>query len=608
MFKNKKSLTYLGYGFLFIMATIMIILFVQNAKVSDFLTAMENKTFDLRQNILVNSSWKKPSKDIVLVTIDDASYEYLLGKYGEWPIPRTVYANLINYLEKEKPTAIVFDLMFIKSIKSKQNADVALVNAIKKNNNVYSSMNFDNEAFDVREPINLDKKFSVNVKNDSDVDFINGQAKDLTFTNCRSILPQIMESTSNIGFINASRSSDGILRKLPPFMVYKNAFYPHLSLLIGLKYLESKNELKPGTEASNFYINRHNNIDLGQRIIPVDKDGGAILNWYGPAGVTFQEVPLYKIIKAINGEGKVDFNFKNKIIYVGTTAVSLYDTKSVPIDKLYPGVEVHATYVNNLIDNNFIKKVETPINVAIGIILALLIGFVVIKTQSTVVSLGTTLLTTLGYIVLTYYAMKFFNLWFAIILPVTFILLIFIAAYIVKYLLKSRDFEYQYKLATTDGLTELYNHRYFQEQMILQVENSKRYNSVFSLIIIDIDFFKKFNDMFGHQSGDAVLRQVAQKLKKNVRASDFVCRYGGEEMSIILPNTDKNEAISTAHKICQTIAESPFRLANDKESQVTISLGVATYPEDGEEPSEIIDVADKRLYSAKENGRNQVGI
>ena len=140
----------------------------------------------------------------------------------------------------------------------------------------------------------------------------------------------------------------------------------------------------------------------------------------------------------------------------------------------------------------------------------------------------------------------------------------------------------------------------------MQVEQSKRYNTNFSLIIIDIDFFKKFNDTFGHQSGDAVLRQVAQTLKKNVRATDVVCRYGGEEMSIILPNTSKEEAMTTAQKICNRVAEKKFKLAADKEANVTISLGVSTYPADGESAVEIIEAADKCLYEAKNNGRNQV--
>ena len=168
--------------------------------------------------------------------------------------------------------------------------------------------------------------------------------------------------------------------------------------------------------------------------------------------------------------------------------------------------------------------------------------------------------------------------------------------FIVKYLIKSRDFEHQYRLATTDGLTGLYNHRYFQEQMKMQVEQAKRYNSPFSLIIIDIDHFKRFNDTFGHQSGDAVLRQVAMTLKKNVRATDIVCRYGGEEMSIILPNIGKDEAFSTAQKICKRVAENSYKLSGDRESNVTISLGVATYPFDGVDASSMIESADKKMY------------
>ena len=202
--------------------------------------------------------------------------------------------------------------------------------------------------------------------------------------------------------------------------------------------------------------------------------------------------------------------------------------------------------------------------------------------------------------------MKYENLWLEIIYPLIFAITAFTATYIIKYIIKSRDFEHQYKLATTDGLTDLYNHRYFQEQIRMYIENSKRYETEFSLIIIDIDYFKNFNDKFGHQSGDAVLRQVAQTLKRNVRATDIVCRYGGEEMSIILPNTSKEVAYSTAQKICERVAEKKFRLANGKDANVTISLGVSTFPHDGENASEIIESADKRLYEAKNDGRNRV--
>lgn len=603
MFKDKKVLASAGYVLLMLVVLILITAFMKSADVGSFVQLMENKTFDLRQSLLVNAGQKKSHDEIVIIAIDDASYEYLLTRYGEWPIPRSVYADVINYVEKQKPSLIAFDLMFVESIKSTPNSDNKLIATIKKYDNVYTSMNFDDQSFDVRKPEKIDKKFSANVKNNSDINI----AESLTFSNCRTILPGIMQGTKNIGFINVSRSDDGILRQINPFMTYQGSFYPYLSLKTGLKYLEEKENLK----VNDFIIDKSGNLLIGKRALPLDKEGGLILNWYGPAG-TFHYVPLYKVIEAAesNGKGvngKPEFDFKNKIVYVGTTAVSLYDSKSTPVDKLYPGVEVHATFLSNLIDNNFIKKVNEGTNILISILLGLFIGFLVIKSRSTIIALASTVLTAIGYIILTYYLMKCFNLWIWIVMPVMVILLAFVSAYIIKYLLKSRDFEHQYKLATTDGLTDLFNHRYFQEQMIMQVANCRRYNSKFSLILIDIDFFKKFNDTFGHQSGDAVLRQVAQKLKKNVRSSDIVCRYGGEEMSIILPNTDKNEALITAQKICDAVAEVPLKLAGDKESTVTISLGVATFPEDGETPSEIIDHSDKGLYYAKEHGRNQVG-
>ena len=140
-----------------------------------------------------------------------------------------------------------------------------------------------------------------------------------------------------------------------------------------------------------------------------------------------------------------------------------------------------------------------------------------------------------------------------------------------------------------------------------QIEIARRYEQQFSLIITDIDFFKKFNDTYGHQSGDAVLKQVAQILKKNSRNTDFVCRYGGEEMSIILPNTNANEVSLHANRLLKAIEENEFTLNNNIKTNVTISVGVATFPEDADNAQDLIEYADKGLYYAKENGRNQVG-
>ena len=582
----------LSYGIGVIIFIVFAFLILKNANLNTFIDSVENRTFDLRQSIMINEGAKKASDDIVIVAIDDATYEYILDTYGEWPLPRDIYAIVINYLEKQSPRAIAFDLMFVKSLKSKNSADEALINTFKKYDNIYASMNFDNQSEDLRTPPNLPDKLKLNVENNSRIDF-----SQLTFNNCRTILAGILNVTSNIGIINVSRSDDGILRKMPLVVKYKNDYYPQLALKVGLNYL--------GETPKEFEIDKKSNFKFADKKIYLDKDGSAILNWYGPAG-TYQYIPMYKLIKATKGES-LDFNFSNKIIYVGTTASSLFDIKTVPTGKIYPGVEVQATYVNNLIDNNFIRKVDRSYTITLSILLALLIASVVSRVSSVLYASIVSLSTYFIYLLVAYYAMRFENLWLEIIYPLIFSIFGFTFSYIFKYIVKSRDFEYQYKLATTDGLTDLFNHRYFQEQIRQYVNNCKRYNNEFSLIIIDIDFFKKFNDNFGHQSGDAVLRQVASTLKRNVRATDIVCRYGGEEMSIILPNTGEDEAFSTAQKICERVAQHKFKLANGKETNVTISLGVSTFPQDGNDAETIISQADKRLYDAKNNGRNQVG-
>ncbi len=198
------------------------------------------------------------------------------------------------------------------------------------------------------------------------------------------------------------------------------------------------------------------------------------------------------------------------------------------------------------------------------------------------------------------------NLWLPLVIPIVASIGTITASYAVKYIITSRDYEHTYKLAVTDGLTEMYNHRYFQEQMKLNVDNSKRYNTSFSLIMVDIDFFKKFNDKYGHQSGDAVLRQVAQTIKRNIRSTDIPCRYGGEEMAIILTNTSKEEAGIVAQKICEAVRNREFELATGDYTHVTISLGVAEMPLNSDSVQGMIEYADKCLYVAKENGRNQV--
>lgn len=571
----------------------MTFLILKNADLNTLIDMVENRTFDLRQSIAVNSDVRKHDSNIVIVAIDDASYEYILSHYGEWPLPRDVYSNIINYLEKDNPKIIAFDLMFVNSIKSSNNADAKLTESIVKNDNVFTSLNFDNQPEDLRKPPMMPEDLSVNVQNHSRLTF-----NELTFTNCRSILSGIMNGTKNIGLINVSRADDGILRKMPLFVKYHDKFYPQLALKVSEKSI--------GKYPDVYTINGNSTVSFNGKYIYLDKDGSAILNWYGPAG-TYDYIPMYKLIKAAEGDKNIlDYNFSNKIVYFGTTASSLFDIKTVPVGRVYPGVEVQATYVNNLLHNDFIHKIGRKFTLLISVLMALFLVMLVMKIPSVFVTTVVSVTTYSVYLLFAYYVMLYKNIWVEVVYPLIFCVLAFTCAYIVKYLIKSRDFDEQYKLATTDGLTDLYNHRYFQDQMKFNVAQSMRYNQQFSLIILDIDFFKKFNDTYGHQVGDAVLKLVANTIKHNVRSTDIVCRYGGEEMSIILPNTTGEEAYMTAEKLCQKIKENKLKLSGE-ELGVTVSLGVSTYPQNGATPSELIAYADGKLYLAKNSGRNKVG-
>ncbi|MCM1339433.1 MAG: diguanylate cyclase [Muribaculaceae bacterium] len=564
---------------LWILILFIVVLFsVKNGSFVNFIHSMENRTFDIRQSILANSGARKHNPNIVIVAIDDASYEYILDKYGEWPLRRDIYAKTVDYIEAQNPQSIAFDLMFVKSIKSSADADSKLVEVFKKYDNVFTAMNLDNQPEDLRTPPTLPNKLAINTQNPEKLHL-------MEYSNCRAILEGILDATSNIGMINVSRSEDGVLRKMPVYLKYQDKIYPQLGYLVATHYLKENKPL----------VGIHD-----------DANGeGIILNWYGSTS-TFEHIPLYKLLKAIDGKEQLNYNFENKIVYFGATAASLFDIKTVPVDKVYPGVEVQATYVNNIIDGSYIIKCPPVLNIIFAVILMALTILCVFRLGSMPVAFGLSMTIYAAYMMITYYAMRFGNIWMEIVMPLTLALLTFIIAVIIKYLIKSRDFDAQYKLATTDGLTELYNHRYFQEQLQNQISHASRYESPLSLIIIDIDFFKKFNDNFGHQSGDAVLRQVAFELKKNVRSADIVCRYGGEEMSIILPNTKYEEAVNIANKLCSIIASKKCKLSNGKESNVTISLGVSAFGQDGKTPVELIESADKRLYNAKENGRNRV--
>ncbi len=160
-------------------------------------------------------------------------------------------------------------------------------------------------------------------------------------------------------------------------------------------------------------------------------------------------------------------------------------------------------------------------------------------------------------------------------------------------------------LSIIDGLTETYNHRYFQQRLTEELARAERNNSKLGLAFIDIDNFKRYNDLNGHVIGDMALKKTASFLNRSTRLHDIVCRYGGDEFVIILPGTDDQEAARLAGRLIEGFAALNMPGSSKKEQALlTLSIGISSYPEPGHSKQELVKQADKALFEAKRSGKN----
>jgi diguanylate cyclase (GGDEF)-like protein len=164
------------------------------------------------------------------------------------------------------------------------------------------------------------------------------------------------------------------------------------------------------------------------------------------------------------------------------------------------------------------------------------------------------------------------------------------------------------EMALRDGLTGLYNRRYLEDVFSRELHRAERSGKPVSVVMIDIDHFKHFNDKHGHDAGDFVLSAVARAISNNIRPSDIACRYGGEELAVVLPETNLECARDRAEQMRRAIRETNLTHAGQTLPGPTASFGVAVYPANGAKPAELLKAADQALYQAKQQGRDRVCV
>jgi diguanylate cyclase (GGDEF)-like protein len=172
-----------------------------------------------------------------------------------------------------------------------------------------------------------------------------------------------------------------------------------------------------------------------------------------------------------------------------------------------------------------------------------------------------------------------------------------------------RNYKAQEELSIKDELTGTYNRRHFQNIILEELTRSRRYHIPLSLCMLDIDYFKNFNDDFGHLVGDQILRQTTALINKSLRISDKLFRYGGEEFAILLVSTNLDKACSVADRLIKAIRKgNVYQVSQEMTVPITVSIGLASFPTDAVDVSGLIEAADKALYVAKDSGKNRCAV
>lgn len=500
---------------------------------------------------------------IVLVTIDKEDFD----KVRKWPWPRALFAEFLHKLNKHDPKVVFFDIIFHGESPSGDEDDQKLIDAIKEKGNVVLASFFDSDW------------------------------------NYQIPHPKFTKVAYDIGFVNKPRDLDLVVRRSRILVFSADGGVVDLGAEIKVvcKYLNiPKDELYLMPDFEN--PTAIEMVQPGGKVlrVPIGKNGTLPIN-YTVSRENIVTIPFWKVLN----EQVDDNSLRNKIVLVSITSEAFHDQFNTPTHEDQPGVAIGGNVIQMLLHDKFLSEVPQKLFRILVYLALFFICYLTLK-YSFWFSLCVSSLFILGMVILAYF-LRVNLIQMDLFSPILLTFTTFSATTIYNYfLLLIRNTKLR-QLAITDGLTGMYIYRYLVVRLKNELDRADRYDLDLSFFIADIDHFKKFNDTYGHDVGNIVLKNFAEILKRNSRKTDFVARYGGEEFCILFPHTSQEKAMKLAEKLRAAIEEAEVPGGPDGVLKVTASFGVSSFKKgEIDTVKKLFTAADAALYRAKETGRNRV--
>lgn len=515
--------------------------FIPQAKLADFYIRLTHVLKPLPASL----------DDIVIVKIDSKSIHAL---HTPWPWKRSVIAQLIDRVNEYSPKVILLDFVF--SGKDREEGDLLLHNSLRKAGNVLlASYVSEDGRYVPSDPFFAGVSAGCGLANKP-------RDKDLSVRRSRLALVSLSQKLIDYSLVFKTYC---FFKDIP---LNKVSYDDHAKII----------SLPSG---DNIFLHDDRTIDVNYSFSPEkfhSVSAEQILN---------RQVPLQAL--------------RNKAVFIGTSAEIVHDICPVPTGVL-AGIVINAYEMVTFMEKSFVQRLPFVFQSFI-----LLLGLMIVGFMSYRFSLLKGLIGFVGVIMVSFLLSLILHLNnisgddFGLIFLGT---VFFVGINLYKEASLFVEREKLKELVITDSLTGAYVRRYFEVRLAYEWERARRYANYFSVVIIDIDFFKQVNDTRGHLCGDQVLIEITTLIKMFCRNVDIVCRYGGEEFVVILPHTGKESALIFAERLRRSIAEFPFQY-KDTMFYLTVSMGIAEFNEVSTQSSKsLIDLADSRLYQAKAKNRN----